>query len=129
DLYVFDDDGGARNVAKERGLDDPGNGMSADVADLDRDGRLDLYVANMFSKAGTRVLGNTVADAKSKAVLEKFARGNTLYVALDDGGFAERAAELGVNRGLWAFGSVMFDADDDGRLEVAVADGYYSHPK
>lgn len=129
DLYVFEDDGGARDVAKERGLDDPGNGMSADVADLDRDGRLDLYVGNMFSKAGTRVLGNTVADARSKAVLEKFARGNTLYLAQGDGGFVERAAELGVNRGLWAFASVMFDSDDDGRLEVAVADGYYSDPK
>lgn len=128
DLYVFEDDGGARNVAKERGLDDPGNGMSADVADLDRDGRLDVYVANMFSKAGTRVVGNTAMDPTGKALLEKFARGNTVYLALDDGGFAERAAQLGVNRGLWAFGSVMFDADDDGQLEVAVANGYYSDP-
>ncbi|MBL8952611.1 MAG: VCBS repeat-containing protein [Myxococcaceae bacterium] len=129
DLFVFDADGGIRNVAKAMGLDDPGNGMSADVADLDSDGRLDLYVANMFSKAGTRVVGNYTGDAKRKAVLEKFSRGNTVYVAQPDGGFTERAVQLGVNRGLWAFGSVMYDADDDGRLEVAVANGYYSDPR
>ncbi len=129
DLYVFDADGGVRNVARAVGLDDPGNGMSADVADLDADGRLDLYVANMFSKAGTRVVGNTGGDPKRKAMLEKFARGNTLYLALGDGGFEERASQLGVNRGLWAFGSLMIDSDDDGRLEVAVANGYYSDPR
>jgi hypothetical protein len=33
-----------------------------------------------------------------------------------------------VNRGLWAFGSVMADWDADGRLDVAVANGYLSHP-
>lgn len=129
DLYVFDADGGIRDVAGALGLDDPGNGMSVDVADLDADGRLDLYVANMFSKAGTRVVGNTGASPRRKAVLEKFARGNTLYLAQPDGGFAERGSQLGVNRGLWAFGSVMVDTDDDGRLEVAVANGYYSDPK
>jgi hypothetical protein len=129
DLYVFDADGGVRNVAKLVGLDDPGNGMSAEVGDFDGDGRLDLYVANMFSKAGTRVVGGASVSSASKARLEKFSAGNTLYLAQPDGGFVERAQAFGVNRGFWAFGSILFDADNDGRLEVAVADGFFSHPK
>jgi hypothetical protein len=40
DLSVFDSDGGVRNVAKERGLDDPGNGMGVEVGDPFHDGRL-----------------------------------------------------------------------------------------
>ncbi len=130
DLYVFDPDGGVRNVAAQLGLDDPGNGMSAEVGDLDGDGRLDVYVANMFSKAGTRVVaGASRAKGAVRQRLEKFARGNTLYLAQPDGGFVESAQALNLNRGFWAFASVLFDYDDDGRLDVAVADGYFSHPK
>jgi hypothetical protein len=129
DLWRFEPDGGLSNVAVERGVVDPGNGMSADVADYDGDGRPDLYVANMFSKAGTRVLSSTqgLPPGLMRAV-QKFARGNTLYVARDDGGFEEVAMAAGVNRGLWAFGSVLTDFDADGRLDVAVANGYLSHP-
>lgn len=129
DLYRFLSDGGVENAAARLGLDDPGNGMSADVEDLDGDGRLDVYVANMFSKAGTRVLAGANAPAKVKARLDKFAQGNTLYLARADGGFSEVGLKKNVNRGLWAFGSLMFDYDDDGRLDVAVANGFYSHPR
>ncbi|MCU0700475.1 MAG: VCBS repeat-containing protein [Myxococcaceae bacterium] len=127
DLYVFTADGGVTNQALALGLDDPGNGMSADVGDFDGDGRLDVAVANMFSKAGTRVVGAAQVSAALKARLEKFARGNTLYLARD-GGFTEVAAAQGVNRGLWAFGTVLADVNDDGRLDVAVANGFLSKP-
>ncbi|MBS1153870.1 MAG: yrrB 1 [Myxococcaceae bacterium] len=129
DLWRFQSDGGVQNVAAEYGLADPGNGMSVDVGDLDNDGRMDLYVANMFSKAGTRVLAGASTKPEVMARLQKFARGNTLYFSESDGGYVEAAQALGVNRGLWAWGSLVADLDDDGRLEVAVANGFYSHPK
>lgn len=129
DLYAFLPDGGVTEDAPARHLDDPGNGMSADVGDVDRDGRLDIYVANMFSKAGTRVIAGSKVKGKRRAVLEKFAQGNTLYLAQADGGFVEQGKALGVNRGLWAFGSLLADVDDDGHLEALVANGFVSHPK
>lgn len=128
DLWRFEAEGTPRDVTDAHGLRDPGNGMSADVGDVNGDGRLDLYVANMFSKAGTRVLAATQVDPKLKARLDKFAAGNTLYLARADGGFDEVARARGVNRGLWAFGAIFLDANDDGRLDLAVANGFYSAP-
>ncbi len=126
DLWRFEADGSPRDATDAHGLRDPGNGMSADVGDVNGDGRLDLYVANMFSKAGTRVVSAAQVNPSLKARLEKFAAGNTLYLARADGGFDEESIARGVNRGLWAFGSVFLDADDDGRLDLAVANGFYS---
>ncbi|MFY0525529.1 FG-GAP repeat domain-containing protein [Archangium gephyra] len=128
DLWRFDAQGTPRDVTDAHHLRDPGNGMSADVGDVNGDGRLDLYVANMFSKAGTRVLAAARVRPELKARLDKFAAGNTLYLSREDGGFDEVARARGVNRGLWAFGSIFLDADDDGRLDLAVANGYYSAP-
>ncbi len=94
DLYSFLSDGGVRNDARAFALDDPGNGMSADLGDFDGDGRLDLSVANMFLKAGTRVIGAVRVNPGLKARLSKFAQGNTLYLARD-GGFSEVAVHQG----------------------------------
>jgi hypothetical protein len=129
DLWRFEEDGTPRDVTNDHGIRDPGNGMSADVGDVNGDGRLDFYISNMFSKAGTRVLAAaSQVRPELKARLDKFAAGNTLYLARADGGFDEVAHARGVNRGLWAFGAIFLDADDDGRLDIAVANGFYSAP-
>jgi hypothetical protein len=125
DLWWLDEKG-FHEAAAEHGLLDPGDGMSADLGDVNGDGRLDVYVGNMFSKAGTRVVNAAEVDAAHKARLEKFARGNSLLLAEADGRFTDQAEALGVNRGLWAFGSIFLDFDDDGRLDIAVADGFLS---
>ena len=44
-----------RDVAAEAGVEDIGAGMSVSFGDYDRDGRMDLYVGNMFSSAGNRI--------------------------------------------------------------------------
>jgi hypothetical protein len=128
DLWWMDGAGELHEDAGRYGLTDPGNGMSVDVGDLLGTGRLDLYVSNMFSKAGSRVVQGADVDDALRRRLAKFAVGNTLYTPQSDGGFVERAQELGINRGLWAFGANFLDFDDDGRLDVVVADGFLSRP-
>ncbi len=127
DLYVMERDGGITERSAENKLNDPGGGMSVDLGDVDNDGRVDVYVANMFSKAGTRIAnGSTQIKPETHELIAKFVRGNTLFMAQPDGGYVDRAQELEVHRGLWAFASLLADTDNDSRLEVLVANGYVS---
>ncbi len=131
DLYVLDRDGGVSEVSAQYGLNDPGGGMSADLGDVDNDDRVDLYVANMFSKAGTRIangVGARVPEA-TRDLVSKFVRGNTLFLGQPDGGYADHAVDLEVHRGLWSFASLLADVDNDSRLEVLIANGFISGKK
>ncbi len=58
-LYRKNADGTFIDVAARLGVEDVGAGMSASWFDYDRDGRLDLYVGNMWSVAGLRVSSQT----------------------------------------------------------------------
>ena len=73
DLYVANDFGhnalyenvGGRfvDVAAERGVLDPGNGMGVSFGDFQNDGHLDLHVTNMSSTAGNRILATALSRA------------------------------------------------------------------
>ena len=103
--------------------------MSVDLGDMNQDGRLDVYVANMFSKAGTRIMnGVHDIDPRTRELMVKFVRGNTLFMSQADGGFVDSAEALQVHRALWSFASLLTDIDNDSRLEVLVANGFVSAP-
>jgi hypothetical protein len=107
-LYRNNGDGTFTDVTAAAGMHRPdGRAMSAMAADLNDDGRLDLYVAN---------------DAMENYYFE-----NT-----GDGRFAERALETGTafgehGQGVSSMGPVIGDLDGDGRLDIFVPDmGYGS---
>ncbi|MDA0285207.1 MAG: VCBS repeat-containing protein, partial [Planctomycetota bacterium] len=75
-LMRNDGDKGFVDVAAETGTADIGFGMGASWGDYNNDGRADLYVSNMFSKAGRRITGSL------KNIDDRFAmmaRGNSLF--------------------------------------------------
>jgi HEAT repeats/FG-GAP-like repeat len=106
--------------------------MGLAVGDVDNDGNIDIYCANMYSKAGTRVIGNLAADAYAPDVLEKmrrFVAGSQLH--LNRGGL--KFEQAGVKRQVaavgWAYGTALADLDNDGWLDVYATAGYLSQDR
>ena len=77
--------------------------MGIACGDLDGDGRIDLAVTNFYGES------------------------TTFYQNLGAGQFLDRTAAIGLaapSRSLLGFGIAFFDADNDGRLDLATANGH-----
>jgi hypothetical protein len=115
DLYVSNDkatraslfrnegDGTFADVSAAAGVDLPIEGMGVGAADLDRDGRIDLYVAN-------------VPDTPPGL-------SNLLHLGGPAGAFVEAARDRGAALDRWSWGVAPIDPDLDGDLDVYVAVG------
>ena len=102
------------------------NTMGITIGDWDNTGAWGVYVSNMYSHAGRRVLRLTesLGDAL-RADLDGLAAGNQLFVQQDGGGdgWADLAGLLDVNRAGWAWGCLFYDLDNDGDKEIFVTNG------
>lgn len=107
----------------------PAYTMGATLADFDGSGRWALYVSNMSSEQGLRIL--QLPEDLSPASRDKvasIAQGNMLY--LEDptaGRWIERGVEMHCNEGEWAWASCFFDPDGDGDRDLFVTNGFASH--
>jgi tetratricopeptide (TPR) repeat protein len=108
-------------------VEDIGPGMSAAWFDADHDGRADLYVANMWTDAGQRVIGDPKFAPSHKDHLEhayeRHTMGNSLYRNRGDGTFEDATAREQAGFGRWAWGAGGHDLDNDGEPEIYVACG------
>lgn len=105
-----------------------GNTMGLTIGDWDNRGRWSLYLSNMYSHAGQRVV--RLAESLGGAMrgrLERLAAGNQLFVQAAGVGWAERGAALGVDAAGWAWASLFHDLDNDGDKELFVTNGNTSH--
>ncbi len=155
-LYRNNGDGTFTDVTKEAGLyNKGGRGMSATIADLDNDGKLDIYVANdamenyyyrnlgdgqfeneallrglAFGEGGQGVssMGPTVGDVDRDGWFDVYVpdMGYGCLLMNRQGFFDDRTAraKLAVACGQYTgWGAVLFDADNDGYLDIFVANG------
>jgi hypothetical protein len=139
DVYVANDfspnnllrnegDGRFTDVSTELQAEDIGFGMGASWGDYDNDGTQDLYVTNMYSKAGLRI---TSQIAELDPSVGGMAHGNSL---LDwNGSTFEKVSSLDasglmVEKAGWGWGGQFVDFNNDGALDVFALSGYYTAP-
>lgn len=104
--------------------------MSADVADINRDGLDDLFVAEMLGRDLARRAWqrpNTMAATLNPPLFDPGFRPevtrNTLHVARPGGPLAEIAQFAGVAATDWTWSAVFLDVDLDGWEDLLIANG------
>lgn len=104
--------------------------MAADAADIDRDGHLDLIVAEMLSlDHATRHRQRANAFRAEQALplsdpsYQPELPRNTLFKARGDGSFAEIAQAAGVAASDWSWNVAFLDVDLDGFEDLLFATG------
>jgi hypothetical protein len=127
-LLVNNKDGTFREQLLTDGPCDFGS-MGLVAGDIDNDGNIDLYLANMFSKAGARVISNVLPgsyDVKTMAAMRRFHTGSELHRNRGGLRFEQQGQALHVNDVGWAYGAVLVDLDNDGWLDLFATCGYMS---
>jgi hypothetical protein len=103
--------------------------MGATCGDINNDGNIDLYCANMYSKAGTRVFANLLPDCYPKPIMDKlntFVRGSQLHLNRGNLKFDQVGKEMQVADAGWAYGPALVDLDNDGWLDIYATAGFVS---
>jgi hypothetical protein len=139
DLYVINEFGsGVLLVNRHDGTfreqpvgADPGDfgSMGVTAGDIDNDGHIDIYVANMYSKAGNRVMGNVWPGSYPEPILDRlrsFTRGSQLHHNLGGLKFEPIGRQLQVADVGWAYGPAMADLNNDGWLDLYATCGFIS---
>jgi len=100
-LYENDGSGQFADKSVVSGLNFDGFGMGVDVADINRDGYMDIYITNLFE--------------------------NVLFLNNGDKTFTDIAASAGVDDYGMGWGTNFVDVDKDGWVDIHVAnDSYFS---
>ena len=105
--FYRNDDGLFLEVGAETGLVSPSDGFTAAAADVNRDGYLDLYVANGVATRGGAP--------------------NELFLGTPEGKFVESAGVLGVADHGRSIGSAFGDYDNDGWPDLLVVN-FFDRP-
>lgn len=110
------------------GPDPDGFAMGVSAGDVDGDGQIDVYIGNMYSKAGQRIIANIPPGSYPPELVKKmqgFVAGNLLLLNRPGLKFdvPSSAAVSGVG---WAYGTAMVDLDGDGLLDLYATAGFAS---
>lgn len=129
-LFRNDGEAGFTDVTEEAGTTAFGFAMGATWGDYDNDGKQDLYVTNMFSKAGQRITSQVEG---LNADYAESATGNYLYRQKDGGKFnlvsGLKPPAMLVAKAGWGWGGQFADFNNDGWLDIHSINGYFTAPK
>jgi hypothetical protein len=128
-LLVNNHDGTFRQQQLVEGPWDYGS-MGLTAGDIDNDGQIDLYVGNMYSKAGSRIIGNLRPDTYPPEAMNQMRRlvtGSQLYMNRGGLRFESKGQEYRVAAVGWAYGPALVDLDNDGFLDLYATAGFVSN--
>lgn len=103
--------------------------MGTDMADINNDGWLDIFTAEMLPendyrlKTTIRFDNYDIQNAKNQLDFHHQFTCNTLQLNNQDGTFSEIAQLAGVDATGWSWGTLSFDFDNDGWKDIFVCNG------
>ncbi|MEI6342184.1 MAG: VCBS repeat-containing protein, partial [Verrucomicrobiota bacterium] len=102
--------------------------MCMDAADINRDGRVDFFVADMLDRSHADRLLRSPAVVLApgdfeRAVNRPQSGRNVLHLGRGDGTFAEVAHAMGVHATGWTWGCLFLDVDLDGYEDLLLTTG------
>ena len=105
--------------------------MGADLADVNNDGKSDIFTTDMLPEGDVRLKTTTSFDnydlLTRKLNLDFFNQymANSLQINDDNNKFVEVANYAGVAKTDWSWGALLFDMDNDGYKDIYVCNGIY----
>ncbi len=128
-LYINQKDGTFKDELEDRLQKTSMSSMSSDIADINNDGHPDIFTTDMIPDNDYRLKTTGTFDnydlyaRKQKAGLSNQFVKNCLQLNNGDGTFCEVGNYSGVSGTDWSWGSLFFDADNDGLNDIFVCNG------
>lgn len=130
-LYLNNQDGTFREILTESMSSISAASMGADVADINNDGWLDIFVTDMLPEDDARLKQVTTFEnwdrfmyGVSNGYHYQLNR-NMLHLNNGNETFSEIGRLAGISATDWSWGALIFDADNDGWKDIFVANGIY----
>jgi hypothetical protein len=130
-LYINNQDGTFTEAIKDWANHISMSSMGADMADINNDGQLDVFVTDMLPEADKRLKETTLFENydvyQRKQGLDFYHQymQNTLQLNMGNNTFSEIASFAGVSKTDWSWGALLFDMDNDGYKDIFVCNGIY----
>lgn len=130
-LYINNGDGTFSEKLTESMPSISAASMGADMADVNNDGNLDIFVTDMLPESMERLKQVTTFENWDKLAYNvrngyyyQYTR-NMLHLNNGDGTFSEVGRLANVSATDWSWGALFFDMDNDGKKDIFVANGIY----
>lgn len=130
-LYINQKNGSFKEELEQRMGHISLSSMGSDMADINNDGRLDIFATDMLPSEDVRLKRTTSFESNdlfnlklSKGFYNQYIQ-NTLQLNNGDGHFTEIANMAGTEASDWSWGALIFDADNDGWQDLLVCNGIY----